>query len=111
LLAMIESAEAVANAGVIAATPGIDGLVIGPSDLSADLGQPGVYDSARYADAIAAVEQAAARATSILGTRPAPFYPVERLIAAGHHFLVVGSDVTSLRDGYRALLASVRGAQ
>lgn len=38
---MIETAEAVANVDAIAATPGIDTLMIGTSDLSADLGVSG----------------------------------------------------------------------
>lgn len=41
VVAMIETAEAVANADAIAATPGIDVLLIGTSDLSADLGISG----------------------------------------------------------------------
>jgi 4-hydroxy-2-oxoheptanedioate aldolase len=36
-LAMIETAEGMANLDAIAATPGIDGLYIGPSDLSISL--------------------------------------------------------------------------
>jgi 2-keto-3-deoxy-L-rhamnonate aldolase RhmA len=38
VIAMIESARGVENASEIAATPGLDGVVIGPFDLSADLG-------------------------------------------------------------------------
>jgi len=41
VVAMIETAEAVANADAIAATPGIDVLLIGTSDLSADMGISG----------------------------------------------------------------------
>ena len=41
IVVMIETAEAVANADAIAATPGIDCLLIGTSDLSADLGISG----------------------------------------------------------------------
>jgi 2-keto-3-deoxy-L-rhamnonate aldolase RhmA len=41
VVAMIETAEAVANADAIAATDGIDVLLIGTSDLSADLGISG----------------------------------------------------------------------
>jgi 4-hydroxy-2-oxoheptanedioate aldolase len=37
VLAMIETAEAMANLAAIAATPGLDGLYIGPSDLSISL--------------------------------------------------------------------------
>ena len=41
VVAMIETAEAVANADAIAATDGIDVLLIGTSDLSADMGVSG----------------------------------------------------------------------
>lgn len=41
IVAMIETEEAVANADAIAATPGIDCLLIGTSDLSADMGISG----------------------------------------------------------------------
>ena len=41
VVVMIETAEAVANADAIAATPGIDCLLIGTSDLSADMGISG----------------------------------------------------------------------
>lgn len=41
IVAMIETAEAVANADAIAATPGIDSLLIGTSDLTADMGISG----------------------------------------------------------------------
>ena len=37
LLAPVENREAVANIRAIAATPGLEGVVIDPSDLSADL--------------------------------------------------------------------------
>jgi 2-keto-3-deoxy-L-rhamnonate aldolase RhmA len=41
ICAMIETAEAVANVDAIAATPGIDALLIGTSDLTADMGISG----------------------------------------------------------------------
>ena len=42
LIVQIESAEGVANIDAIAATPGIDGIMVGPYDLSGSLGVPGV---------------------------------------------------------------------
>ncbi len=41
LLTQIETKEAVSNAAEIAAVEGIDALIVGPSDLSSDLGKPG----------------------------------------------------------------------
>src|SRR5947207_6780391 len=51
VVAMIESPQAVANADAIAAVPGIDGLLIGTSDLTAELGISGQIGHARVAEA------------------------------------------------------------
>ena len=48
---MIETAEAVANIEAIAATPGIDTLLIGTSDLTADLGVTGQFGHPKVQDA------------------------------------------------------------
>jgi len=55
IVAMIETAEAVANADAIAATPGIDVLLIGTSDLSADMGISGQIGHEKIQAAYAAV--------------------------------------------------------
>ena len=55
VVAMIETAEAVANADAIAATPGIDVLLIGTSDLSADMGISGQIGHERVQGAYRAV--------------------------------------------------------
>lgn len=61
-LVQIESALAVRRAGEIAAAPGVDGLIVGPSDLAFDLGlEPGLT-SPELLDAIDAVDAAAAAA-------------------------------------------------
>jgi len=108
LLAMIEGAQAVKNIAAIAATPGIDGLIIGPHDLSADLGCVGEFSSAAYLAAFNAVELEATRAGLILGSGAHPGFGVERLIEAGHCFIQTTSDVLALREGYRARLPSSR---
>ena len=48
---MIESPQAVANADAIAAVPGIDALLIGTSDLTAELGISGQIGHAQVAEA------------------------------------------------------------
>jgi 2-keto-3-deoxy-L-rhamnonate aldolase RhmA len=55
VVAMIETAEAVKNADAIAATDGIDVLLIGTSDLSADLGISGQVGHAQVQAAYRAV--------------------------------------------------------
>ncbi|MET3141602.1 UNVERIFIED_ORG: 4-hydroxy-2-oxoheptanedioate aldolase [Arthrobacter sp. UYEF2] len=56
VIAMIEDADGVSNAGAIAQTPGVDVIFVGPSDLAAALG----YDAARADDARLQVWAAAA---------------------------------------------------
>jgi 2-keto-3-deoxy-L-rhamnonate aldolase RhmA len=71
----IEDTEALAALDAIAATPGVDGLVIGRADLAQALGIPGQFG---HADIVAAEEKirAAARANGLV------FYG-EEIIDAG----------------------------
>lgn len=45
-IVMLETAEAIGNAGAIAAVPGIDVLLIGTNDLAMEMGIPGQFDHA-----------------------------------------------------------------
>lgn len=51
LVAMLESPEAIANADSIAATEGVDMLLIGTNDLCAEMGIPGKLDDPKVLDA------------------------------------------------------------
>lgn len=109
LLAMIEGAEAVANIIGIAETSGLDGFVIGPHDLSADLGCPNDYSAPAYKAAFEKIEQAATHAGLVLGSIAHPGFPVEKLIEAGHRFILASVDILALRDGFRSHLVAARG--
>jgi len=108
LLAMIEGAQAVDAIEAIAATPGLDGLVIGPNDLAADLDVVDDFSAPAYVAAFTAVEQAAKRERLILGSRTHPGFPIERLLGAGHCFILAGRDVAAIREGYRLNLREAR---
>ncbi len=100
----IESAEAVANAEAIMATPGVDGCWIGPSDLALSLGlhPRDAQGDERHERAIARVLDACRNTGTIPGF--AAYTPEEaRLRAAqGFRFLTAGSDVEILSLGARA---------
>lgn len=108
LLALIESKCAVDNVAEIVATPGLGGVVIGPSDLSADLECANNFSAPAYRSAFAEVEKAATAANVLLGTKPHPGYPLERLLAAGHRFIIAVADINVLREGFRSQLKSAR---
>jgi 2-dehydro-3-deoxyglucarate aldolase len=57
IIAQIEHFEAVNNIEEIIATPGIDGVIIGPYDLSGSMGMPGEFDKPEVKNAIRRVEQ------------------------------------------------------
>jgi len=108
LLGIIETADAVVDIGEITATPALDGLIIGPFDLSASLGCANDFSAPAYQTAFARIEQAAARGSLLVGSVPHPGFPVARLIDAGHRLILGGVDVLALRDGFCAQLAAAR---
>jgi 4-hydroxy-2-oxoheptanedioate aldolase len=105
-LAMIETRTALDNLDAIAQTPGIDGLFLGPSDLSIALSggktlDPLSKDVERELDRIIA---SAGRAGKIAG---AFCHTAERAVALakrGARFLAVMSDIVMLRAGTAAAL-------
>lgn len=110
LLLQVETREALQNLDAIAATEGVDGVFIGPADLSASLGHignPGHPDvQAAIADAIARIRRAG-KAVGILT-------PNETLarhyLALGCTFVAVGLDTTLLVQSTSALLARFKDA-
>jgi 4-hydroxy-2-oxoheptanedioate aldolase len=109
--AMIETRTALDNCEAIAATPGIDGLFLGPADLSIALSNganvdPMAAEVDREIDRIAA---AAKKSGKIMG---AYCHTAERAVALakrGVRFLAVGSDMGFLRAGTAAALKAVKG--
>jgi 4-hydroxy-2-oxoheptanedioate aldolase len=69
-MAIIETEAGVANAYEIAAVPGLDGIMVGTTDLSAELGVPGQVDHPRVRDAIDTVLAAAHAAGIKAGPHP-----------------------------------------
>src|SRR5579863_780834 len=110
-LAMIETRIALDNLDAIAQTPGIDGLFLGPSDLSIALSggktlDPLSKDVERELDRIIA---SAGRAGKIAG---AFCHTAERAVALakrGARFLAVMSDIAMLRAGTAAALKVLKG--
>lgn len=110
LLFLIESALGVANADDILGVDGVDGVFIGPSDLTADLGRPGDFSQPAYAEAVARIEKAAAASGKIVGTGPHPGFPLEALVARGHRLLLVGGDMSLVRQAMTSQVASAKAA-
>ncbi|UVL86368.1 4-hydroxy-2-oxoheptanedioate aldolase [Pseudomonas sp. B21-028] len=110
LLVQIESREGLANLDAIAAVEGVDGVFIGPADLSASMGfrgNPGHPDvQAAIEDAIARIRQAG-KAAGILS---ADEKLARRYIELGAAFVAVGVDTTVLMRGLQSLAATFKDA-
>ena len=108
LLLQIESHEGLANLDEIAAVDGVDGVFIGPADLSASMGfrgNPGHPDvQAAIEDAIARIRQAG-KAAGILS---ADEKLARRYLELGAAFVAVGVDTTVLMRGLQTLAATFK---
>lgn len=105
LLLQIETREALDNLDAIAATEGVDGIFIGPSDLSASMGHignPGQPDvQAAIADGIARI-RAAGKSAGILSPDETL---ARRYLELGATFVAVGIDSNLLARATSALAA------
>lgn len=110
LLVQAETVEALSNLDAIAATPGVDGVFIGPADLSASMGHPG---DPGHPDVQAAIHDGIARilragkAPGILATTESQ---ARQWLAAGALFVAVGVDTMLLASAAQDLLTRFRGA-
>ena len=110
-LAMIETKTALANLDAIVDTPGIDGLFLGPADLSIALSDgnrvdPMAKEVERELDRIVAAAERAKKIPGVFCHTP------ERAAALkkrGMRFLAVTSDLAMLRAGIAAAMTAAKG--
>jgi len=98
-LLQIETEGALDDVEEIAALDGLDGLFIGPADLSARLGVFGQYDSEAFLDAVERTVAAAADADTAVGTLATSLDTIDSRQAWGVDFMAAGTDVGYLREG------------
>lgn len=109
LILMIESPEGVAAADEIAALDGVDGLLIGTSDLTAELGVPGQVEHPDVISAYETVYGACERHGKIKGMGGV-YDPkvMKRYIDMGAQLILAGSEFTFLMAGARSQSQAVR---
>ena len=101
--AMVETAAGLRNVEAIVATPGLDGVYIGPSDLSLGLGGPPGQDQdapmlmAAFDTILAACKAAGIKA----GVHTASMAYSRKMIERGFDLVTVGGDVRYLNTGKR----------
>lgn len=111
VFAMVETEEALDNLDAICAVEGIDGIFVGPSDLTISLskGKSVDYSFDKTQTALGTIAKACAkhgRAAGVFGGAPDH---VKRCAALGYKFISSAADTAMMDQGARAFLKAVKG--
>lgn len=107
LIVQVETAEAMARIDAIAAVEGVDGVFIGPADLSASMGHVGGYDHPEVVAAITHAGErirAAGKAAAILALDPDT---ARRYAGLGFNMVAAGLDMHLLVQAAQKMLKDV----
>ncbi|MBO0879524.1 MAG: aldolase [Mycobacterium sp.] len=110
---MIETLDGLNNAADISATPGVDALYIGPSDLSISLGGSTPQDGWRlptYHEALATIRTAAHKAGKPCGLHVTNGPDAARALNDGFDFVSISNDLNHILSFARDELAQARTA-
>lgn len=109
--AMIETAQALDNLDDILATPGLDAVYIGPSDLSLALGCKPTFDDLdpKAADAVQHVLARAKAHGVVAGIHNGTPEAALKRIAMGFQFVTVSSDARLMAAGAQQVVTTMRG--
>jgi 4-hydroxy-2-oxoheptanedioate aldolase len=110
---MIESASGLDNLDAILATPGLDGVYVGPNDLALSLGESPAAGAApgRTAEALAHVARTARDAGRWAGVFCGDSEIALRMIELGYDLVTPGNDAGVMRQAAHERLAAVRGSR
>ncbi|MEP5338900.1 MAG: aldolase/citrate lyase family protein [Algibacter sp.] len=111
VIAQIEHIDAVNNLEEIFSVPGIDGIIVGPYDLSASMGYPGEYDRQDVKDALGKVDTIAKKLNKPLGFHVIDSDHSKTLekINKGYSFLAFSIDFFFLGDKARQEMDLLKG--
>jgi 2-keto-3-deoxy-L-rhamnonate aldolase RhmA len=105
VIVIIEEARAVENVDAIAATPGIDIMFIGTSDLSFSLGLRGNQEHPRLQEALDKVVAAGQKHGKVVGRPAANPEQVQKFLAQGFRFFQAPTDLGFMTAGANEYLA------
>lgn len=110
-IVMVETREGLERVEEIAATPGLDGIYIGPSDLALSLGLPPTLNvtEPEHAEAVSRIKEACQRHGIVAGIQAASGEWAKKHAEAGFDMVTVATDASLLRDAARREIATARG--
>ncbi|MEZ0155756.1 MAG: HpcH/HpaI aldolase/citrate lyase family protein [Candidatus Reddybacter sp.] len=109
IVVQAEHAQAVENIEAIASTPGVDGVFIGPYDLSASLGKMGQLDDPVVVKAIEHITQTCLTAGVKLGVFTTSAKAAIPYIERGFTLITAGTDTLLLGQGGRDIVGEIKG--
>jgi 2-keto-3-deoxy-L-rhamnonate aldolase RhmA len=109
VVVQIESREGLKNVDAIAATDGVDVLLVGCTDLSVEIGKPARYDDPEIIEACARVIEACRRHGKTPGAGGfGEIAQFQRMIDRGMRYLAAGTDQAFLIAGAKSRAAALR---
>lgn len=108
VIALIETARGIANAGAIMAVPGIDVGWLGHFDLTATMGITGQFEHPDFAEAVATLADACARNGKPAGILANSVAMGRRFQGLGFRCIGFGTDIGLLQSAFGAGVAQLR---
>lgn len=108
IIPQIESAESVANIDQITAVDGVDGVFVGPNDLSSDLGMYGQYTNQKYLDAVDRVIAGSRNNGKFYGMHTSSIEDLNGWMDKGMQFIIWHSEITLLMEMARGGIAKLK---
>ena len=112
-LAMIETKESLENLDEIMSTPGVDGIYIGPADLSLAIGEKPGFDRAETTKAyyeILRILEHAKKNNIFAGIHNGTTEYATKMIEKGFDFVTIASDLRALSAGAKATVDKMKGS-
>ena len=109
---MIETPEAVEAADAIASVEGVDMILLGPSDLTAEMGIHGQYENERFHGAVESVAAACRSHGVALGVAGIKSLDLlNRFVDLGLRFISAGTDVGMMTEAATTRAQALRGLE
>jgi 4-hydroxy-2-oxoheptanedioate aldolase len=111
-LAMIETKEALDKLDEILDTPNLDGIYIGPADLSLAVGEEPGFDRSENTTAykeILRILEAAKKRNLLAGIHNATDDYAKKMISKGFNLVTIGSDQRFMSGGAKQVIEKLKG--
>ena len=110
---MIETKESLENLDEIMSTPGVDGIYIGPADLSLAIGEKPGFDRSEatkaYSEILRILEHAK-KNNIFAGIHNGTTEYATKMIEKGFDFVTIASDLRALSAGAKATVDKMKGS-